>query len=418
MSTYSSVPRWQDTVAWLSLLLLLSGATIAYAASPLLSGVGYVSGLLGASGMLAFLPWSRRNGLFILGIGLALQCVTVTALVQSPRLDVEEALQGMLYPIVQSTLLLTGYCAIVRYQTSVAVALWVVAFLNGAVALANTLAGPLHLPVFGVLQHGRAIFGTDLPSSAGLMFNVNYYATFQGAVFLMLLGLRDNAAQVSRWGTVGLAAVLLSGVLGSSRGATAALVLALGAYVLLKSAKAVQYMRATVLIIGVVAVCVYLLTHYYPTIADTFRFAKGLNNRDTIWGAAVKMYSQRPWIGWGGHNYIADQLLTHGSPNASVQSTFLIYLLRVGAVGFILVGALLLAAVPPLRNSAFRARNAWAYALVLYWLINSAVRTYTLGGLGAIPVLATVGLSVLLTAPVVSCSARSTDGGNHNYSVA
>jgi len=91
--------------------------------------------------------------------------------------------QTLIYPIVSALILSIAPNILNDLSRKWAGAIIIFFFMNAVVAFFS-IAGILQrLPLWGEIVQGRFIFGTELPSSAGLIWNVNYYAVTQAVGF-------------------------------------------------------------------------------------------------------------------------------------------------------------------------------------------------------------------------------------------
>ena len=275
--------------------------------------------------------------------------------------------------------------------------------VNFAVALAASFGVVGALPPFGDIQVGRYVFGTSVQSSSGLNFNVNYFAVTQAALFWFYgVSTRRTRQRVDIWILVFLAA---SSVWGSSRGVLLALFAGLLTLLLLEAFHGPRRgaRRARWAIVSIVVVIgggIYMAPdHLY----DAFRLYKGLNSRDHIWDTGVRLWLERPLFGWGADVEVAKRFVAGALPEGqSLHSGYLHTLVRGGlSAAFFTYGFFVCALAWGLgRRGTVWYAERWPVAIVVFYLVNAAFRTYSVGGLGLLPALAALGLSCCLHARV------------------
>lgn len=310
--------------------------------------------------------------------------------------------QALTYPATLGLLLLVGYRILHFAHRSLG---WFIVFLASAnclVGLAGSagfvsVAGP-----FGEVDQGRLIFGTNFRSSNGLALNVNYYAATQAALgFLYALFRSVKVPNVGRadWAIIG--AILVSSLIGSSRGVTVGILASIIVVLVIDALGARNSVkwRARGLIVLSGLLVIVSTGVYWEEIYDIFRFARGLNMRDEIWAAVMVAWFERPWLGWGLETGSAMGLVTSGElEGRSAHSGYLHTLLRLGFVGVVVVyGGLLYFLWWSLNgNPTLVAENKLAWSCVVLYLANSMFRTYSFGGVGLLPLVGALAISVLI----------------------
>jgi hypothetical protein len=379
---------------------MLVGALVSYQ-GPVAQAAGY--GLAGL-GILLLLaseePGLAEQGRALLGLWTAAGVVAAAlSLVAAPTLGAGDALMLLSYPLVTAALVSRGRVLDDPFTARVLACIGVA---NGVVATANSLVGPLSLPLGITLDHHRAIFLTAVPSSAGLVSNVNYYAIVQVLIGWALVGTADRAVRPpgdarNRWLRPLAIAVMASSIVGSSRGGVLSLLASALAYTVLRIRGTAGRAMLAASLGAIVTAGAVVVHRFQDVITVGLRIYKGLNDRDVIWEAARELFTSRPWLGWASVSTVETELLLLGSTNASVQSTWIMLLLRNGLVGTALLTALLVAVtLVVVRDARLRHAHAWAIALVVAWVVNSFVRTFSLGGIGFVPLLAALAIGRLL----------------------
>ncbi|HOX26715.1 MAG TPA: O-antigen ligase family protein [Candidatus Krumholzibacteria bacterium] len=405
--THSEQRPGRRAAATGGLALVYGGGFVSYADSAMtpVKLAAYVAVLAGLAVLVAGSGRLSRSRLVFIGVfcfGHA-QATLASMFAAGTVVGPVQVAQEMLYPVVLFvSALVLHRIRDVRHGPLRTLILALAAANFGAAALASLgLLGSV--PVFGDIVVGRAIFGTSLPSAAGLTFNVNYYAVSQGC-FLMLYGLLAHLG--GRWTArdrVILAALFLSTFWGSSRGVLLALAGAAAAMLLVNAVwgppRRARIARAV--LCGLVAAVVIAFSVYYEQIYDVFRLAKGLNRRDLIWSQGVDLWLQRPVLGWGLDVEVAQRFAAGALPEGvSFHSGYLHTLVRGGVALFVFsFGFLILGVAWGLGFSGPRwCAYHWEVGVVVFYLINGAFRTYSLGGMGLLPALAVTALSTCLHA--------------------
>jgi len=340
---------------------------------------------LGAFAFVAFLGGlSFRGARFIQRASVIYLAVSLIAMWVNVNSAETFSPQLIFYPIV---FFLIGGCLwriflVGRYGALLVLSLFVA---NGAVALLGSL-GFSEIPGIGSVTQGRAIFLTSLPSSGGLVWNVNYYAATQAVGFWLLFSMlkRGTLPRPARWMVYFVA---LSVVLGSSRSCTVALILSVLAYRFFEGGAG---RRA--LILGGVTFFVFSFTSLYfvvlndPDLNSGFRLYKGLNNREEVWDIGLELAAESKWFGYGSPNVVQHEMLMAGASTSTVQNSLLTMQLLFGIGGTLIFLASV--GLPLLRLPSWedrRPQDTAVFALLFFVILDSAVRSYLLGGVGPVP---------------------------------
>ena len=289
-------------------------------------------------------------------------------------------------------------------------ALWKVFLLEGLAAklvlflfLSNVLVacapyfGIESLPVIGVISTGRVIFFTSLPSSAGLFWNVNYFAATQAVGFWLLYSMlkRGTLPHSYRYFVY---LVGLSVVMGSSRSITFSLIASLLAYQLLLSNG--KYKFAFLLMAGVLSFGASgIVDSMYgdDEISEGLRLYKGLNNRDDLWEAGFEAALQAPFFGYGSPSVVSEKIMLLGATTSTVQNAYLTTQLLFGIFGLLVVYSMVVFAfVKTATLKRVASCDAAVFGLLTFTLLDSAVRSYLVGGIGPIPFLMSASVVYLL----------------------
>jgi len=393
------------------------GAMLSYVGEiEVLSWSGYLIALFAVVSLFGLwkIPSAIRIALAAAGCVAAL-LVTVVSMVRSPYAGAwAETIQSLAYPLVGFALLLVGWRFRCSRPTAVARFLVGVGALNFTVSLLAATGVISSIPLIGPIETGRVVFGTDLRSSAGLFFNVNYYATVQAVIFMLhgwALSLQHRPVTPVQLFVSAMLA--LSTLMGSSRGVTAGLLVVFLLLALLRlptmsGRKKLAIAFAGVVVAGIIA---FVVVQNWDWVYTAFRVGKGLNYRDIVWGAGIEVWADRPWLGWGYMAAASERLGSMIGHGGSLQSAYLQTLIRGGVLLTVATYGLVLAVV--FYGLGFRkdlwVRYRWPLALVVFWLVNSFVRTYSFGGLGLMPVTAGIALSALLYARWVPVRAQGND---------
>lgn len=310
--------------------------------------------------------------------------------------------QELFYPLGALLILLTGFHILRQSGPFLGWCILGLGFANLAVGIAGVAGVTSSAGPFGPVEQGRFVFGTTLRSSNGLMLNVNYFAVTQAALgFLYALYRHTRTARLSRNDFLLAGLLIASSVVGSSRGVTVS-ILAVAAMSLLalavqrrgKSRQLFRFLLA--LAIAFVSLAFSL---YWAEIQEIFRFERGLNLRDEIWVAVIFAWLERPLLGWSTEAGAALGFASGGEfAGRSAHSGFLHALLSGGVVGFALIYGFLLYCLALIVNRLPLDLDGALIPLacVGFFLMNSLFRTYSFGGVGLVPLLALLGLSVCL----------------------
>jgi hypothetical protein len=399
------------------LVIVIVGAFLSYTHLELtpLKLFAYVMSLAGLSLMALAQAWVHRGpatvaGAFAAGITLA---TLVSALLSRTGAGAMSLVQDLFYPIV----LFVGSVVLYRIRVApVRVAKAVVlgiGLANFGVALLGSFGILGSVPLFGPIETGRWVFGTTVPSASGLAFNVNYMAVAQASLFFFygIMAAEDH----DRHDAGALWFLALSSLWGSSRGVLLALLIAVVVVTGIgarhdrtrRRARARSWLLVAALGVGVGVV---MLGDY---LYDAFRLYKGLNLRDQLWGHGLALWRERPVFGWGmdmkeGERFIGGAL----GAGSSLHSGYLHTLVRGGVALFVSsYGFIVFAVFWGLGTDRRRwLRHRWAVAAIVFYLVNTAFRTYSLGGTGLLPMLAVTGISICLHARFSGALAEPDDG--------
>jgi O-antigen ligase len=398
------VDRRKPQASTLAFMVLLMGSALSYVSPPGAQQIGYVVAFSGLCGLVLALPvMCRTRAQNVLVICLLMLSVSLASMLLATDYSTSTLLivQTGLYPIVLAILLLHGWQVLGSNRQALATFAACLGLVNGLVALLSSLGVITSLPLIGTIETGRLIFGTSIPSSTGLAFNVNYYATLQGTLFLLYSWLVSDGGGRSKRYHVAIGAYLLgSSLIGSSRGVLAGLIAVGIVWLALRLVRWRYRAKLQVVLVALpfIALGVLLVAPAWPAAADALRVDRGLNYRDALWSAGLELWMERPLLGYG-YAAATSDLLGHMVDRAgSLHSGYLETLNRGGALLFGLVyGSVITIVLSALRLSRDRwCRNGWPVAIVVFWLVNSAFRTFTLGGLGLLPVAAGLALSSIL----------------------
>lgn len=240
-------------------------------------------------------------------------------------------LQMFAYPLVAFLVVgsLWKVLCVPRVPALILVCLFV---LNGVVALLGVF-GFDNFPFLGKIQTGRALFMTNLPSAAGLVWNVNYFAATQAVGFWLLYSLWKQGALPRAvlpliWFVGG------SVILGSSRSCTISLVISVAFYwywVSKIKGRMAIFLGVALLISAGSSIYLYALTD--PELYSGLRLYKGLNNRDELWEIAFQLARQNFVFGLGSPAVLQDSMILAGATNSTAQNSSLTMLLLFGIGG-------------------------------------------------------------------------------------
>lgn len=404
-------------------VLLFGGAAVSYMSQSVGQLVGYMLALCGIVTLAISHPIVSRlraHLVFLLCMGMLLISLLSMLVASQYATGVRAGIQSAMYPVILAGLLLYGWRMFQADLKLLACILLGIGTLNGIVALLASLGAITSLPLVGGILTGRDIFGTHLPSSTGLAFNVNYYSTLQGSIFMLYAWIWSIRSAERRWYHLIFGGFLLGTVvIGSSRGVVVAILAASVAWLVMRFMSLCwrarfKYMLAVgpIIFIGII-----LLFSGWESFSDALRISRGLNGRDVIWSAGIQIWLERPFLGYGYVGSTKEMLGVLIDRAGSLHSGYLSTLHRGGLVLFVLVyGSVLGITALGLGLSCKRWwRHRWPVIIIVFWLANSAIRSFNLGGLGLLPVAAGIALSVILYARFFgmksgSAFARTTSG--------
>lgn len=310
--------------------------------------------------------------------------------------------QELVYPLAALLVLLTGYPILRSSGPMLGWAILGLGMANFVVGLGGVSGALGSAGPFGSVEQGRFIFGTIFRSSNGLMLNVNYFAVTQASLgFMYALYRQTRGGRLSRSDTFFAVFLIASSVIGSSRGVTVS-ILAVAAFLLLtlalqKQKKGRSLFRA--LLVCTITLVWIGFSLYWSEIQTIFRLERGLNNRDEIWAAVILAWLERPLLGWNTESSAAIGLASAGEfAGRSAHSGFLHTLLSKGLLGFVLVYGCVVYILSRVyvRFSKSLSEVLIPIGCIVFFLVNSLFRTYSFGGIGLLPLLALLGLSVSL----------------------
>ena len=388
--------------------MLILGGFLSYMKSN--TGVIKVTGYILSAGSLVALavilgPGSRDRVLYTLFSTSLMGLITALGIVVSPQQGtIGEILQNLSYPIVLFFLLVVGFRFAMTGSTDLVLFMCVLAVMNGTVACASSLGVLKSIPVLGEITTGRYIFGTNISSSPGLTFNVNYYATTQACFFFSYAWLQEaRKKSLSRFDICVLAALFATSLIGSSRGTLVAMMAGLLALnvIIIVAGSSRERRRSIVVVSFAILIAVIAISSYPDVVYSVFRLERGLNYRDVIWRAGLSLWAERPILGWGSG---IGSLLTKAGPDdllgQSLQSGYMHTLLRGGLLLFcVTYSTLIFAVIWGLgKNKRLWYQYRWPVAIIVFYGVSSLVRTYSVGGLGLLPIMLGLATSACLYA--------------------
>ncbi|MFD1007280.1 O-antigen ligase family protein [Oceanisphaera ostreae] len=386
----------------ISFILIFLGGAVSYTEQKVGLYVGYLLTLSGIFLLtIKFSLISKYKSLLIIVYGIALIIFSLIPflITQSTVVELGSVFQSILYSFIFILLILFGWRVLLADRDVLIKLVLIIATANGIFALLMIAGLVTKLPYKDVAL-GRYIFGTNIRSSSGLMFNVNYYSTVQAVCFFIYLWLNSLRNHKFSLGVILIAALLfMSNFLGSSRGVALGIFGALpfvffGFY--LKSKLSIKIILAMFFCI-VSLLAFYFFTSNIEFLQEASRYERGLNSRDMIWAEAYNLWLKNPWFGYGDVDTFS-RLTTVDIGGGSIQSGYYSLLLRGGVVSFTLTYVFILCAIffKVGFNSERIYDNRWELAIVVFFLINTYVRTYNVGGLGLLPISFVIALSSLL----------------------
>jgi O-antigen ligase len=407
--------RPQSRISAIFFALLLFGAFLSYAES----GTGIVKLIaysltavaLGAL-LLVWRPVGRQRVLLAFLFSTAFALFSALTILRAEfsysqgNTSLLVLLQELSYPAVTLFLVLLGFRLIYSDRTLLIRIILILAMANFLVAVLGILGFVTYVPLFGDVHTGRYIFFTGIASSNGLMFNVNYYATTQATLFFFYGVIQSlTKDSLSRKDYFVLFLLFCSTFLGSSRGVSVAIMGALIViYFIALLFERNPGMKRVFLFLLLVTAGVLIVVldfrslyyEYYDTLYTGLRLGRGLNLRDTIWSSGIELWLQRPFLGWGAANASLLTGIESGLGDRSLHSGYVYSLVRGGLIGlFVSFGFVFFCVLWGLglnKRSWFEYR--WAVAAVSFYLISTATRTYSIGGLGLLPLLLGIAMSL------------------------
>ena len=403
-----SAPAYQhsytsNTVATFVTVSIISGASLSYLGNGQFSFPGYALAFFGIATAALLYPVPALGRTYIVVLASVTATLgTLAAMVFSPyEGGAEDALQALVYPITGLGLLLFGWRLLTANTALISrLCAWIAA-VNAAVAIMGSIGWISHLPLIGSIETGRLIFGTNLPSSTGLFGNVNYYSTGQAVLWFLFVWLgacRRNSESIP---FLLMAIVLFFSVfIGSSRGVLAALLVSLSFglamyWVTLQSRDRLWVALLSCLTVSLFSFAILLS---WDAVYHILRLERGLNFRDALWRAGIQIWLERPLLGWGYAGAATERLGEMTGREASLHNGYLESLVRSGIFGFLLSYglAIVLFIFSLIKNRKNLRPLIWPAMLVIFWLVNTAVRTFSFGGLGLLPVASVTALSVMV----------------------
>lgn len=331
-----------------------------------------------------------RINLMLIPIGYFL--VTVCSLLSNYDNITDDAFQSLLYPFVYLFVLLGGRN--VLYDLTSQGAKLVILFfcINGLVAFASVMGLLSSLPIFGDITRGRYIFGTSIQSSAGLIWNVNYYAITQLVGFWVSIIVFLNY-RLSKFWLMLIFLIACSTIMGSSRGVTSALILSLliyGYFHVGFSVKRLMEILGGIFVFSLGALFAYVSSN--EQLSTSLRLDRGTNGRDELWQYAFELFSDAPLLGLFSIEKIKTLLVVDGGlQNTTVQNTFLFTLVRLGILGVLFLTLFVLAAVSNfIKNKQKSSVDIAIFCCFFCLVLDSMVRSYSLGGVGFAPFMMTI----------------------------
>ncbi len=388
--------RHQVQTAWLA-FAIASGFSSYLVNMPKLPA--YSATLIGLAGILIYgrCPVTRmaRNMKWLVVAFAFATAITMTRLILfAPDMldDLQDVLQVSAYPIVAGLLLFSFRSGVAQGRPALFYLAAAIGLAQAIVASANSLIGPLTIPGVGELVRGRAIFFSGIESSAGVLANVNYYAATQVMLFWLAMATRRQTRLTGTVSGMICAIILISSLLGSSRGATLAAIVSLYVYWTIRHSRSGARMIFGIAVFSLLAYGAVSLVTSSDDVQSAIRVHKGLNGRDVRWESAMDAIAEHPWLGMG----LEVEVEASSSAVGSAQNTLIMSLLRVGVLGS--VPWILLVLFCLVRSVRCKV-PAWAPCAVVVWLIDGTVRVYSLGGIGLIPMIAALGLAEIIATP-------------------
>lgn len=329
--------------------------------------------------------YSRNQLPLFIAIGYLLaSCLSVITNFNDISADM---IQSLAYPLILIFLVLGGWRVIFDTQGIHAKLVIILFTTNASVAFLSVAGLISELPLFGEITRGRFIFGTSIPSSAGLIWNVNYFAITQLVGFWLSYFIFSKNSLNKRW-VVPLAFIALSIPLGSSRSITLSFLLSILIFLYIFSSKGLKK-----IILAVFAFSVFFSSSFYAyiinsdEIATSLRLDRGLNGRDELWEYGFNLFLDSPLFGMGSIERMK-QLLTEtaGLHNTTVQNSILFTMIRIGSLGTFFMISFLIYSFYKFITAVNKTKfDAALFCCFFALILDSMVRSYSLGGVGLSP---------------------------------
>ncbi len=310
--------------------------------------------------------------------------------------------QELIYPFSASIILLYGYRFFYNKPKIALNFIIILSITNFLAGFLGIFANISYIPIFGDIKTGRYIFGTSIPSSNGLMLNVNYFATAQlvfSFLYILIINYSYQKPKLKHW--IVFFGIATTSLIGSSRGITLSLLSGLWVVLLIsslsKSKDGGNLAKLYIFLTVVIAFTIGFL--FYEDFYSIFRLHRGLNARDEIWTIAIHAWLEKPFFGWSFNTGEAMGIFSYGEfEDKSTHSGYIHTLLRGGIISFIVVYGMVLYSIFCGLGLSRKAwiDHKWAVGAVVTYLVASGFRSYSFGGLGLLPLLASIALSLCL----------------------
>jgi O-antigen ligase len=327
--------------------------------------------------ILAGSSFKLKNFAMVFAAGYFFLIVTASLIVNSMTTS-NGSFQSLLYPLVFALQLICAPTLLAKFSNSrLVLSIFLVLFCALWLGVLSDFGN----------NTGRMSFIPGVMASSSFALNANYFSTLMAACLIFFA----NRAHLSAWRSPFFwFIVILAGIgvlVGGSRGVVLGLLLTLFLYVFRRFKIAEIF-----LLILTIVVSIAIVESFSEDFSSLFRVYKGFNGRDEIWGSAYSVAVEHFWFGVGADT--AQAFGSVGSGEAAGRSTHngIIELsLKFGVIQSILLVAILFASAwkSPLETRSQRL----AFFCTMFFFAMTMTRTYHLGGVGIIPLLAAIGFN-------------------------
>ncbi|WP_017756536.1 O-antigen ligase family protein [Calidifontibacillus oryziterrae] len=401
--------KFQKKFSTISFIIMLLGGVLSYFGDSMdiIKLGGYILSLLGIILLVLIWPVKSLNKFILVFTFTSLIGIfsLIPIFLTSKYFTFTDFQQSVIYPINIFILLLYGYRILYTNIILIKRVLLILALINGFIAVLGSFGIISSIPLFGEIETGRYIFGTNIPSSTGLNNNVNYYSTTQVVLLLLIILLKYiSKEEYNRTDSPLLMLIFVSSFFGSSRGVLLGLFLSLLTIVIISyfySSTLQKFKIFLGLIVLIILLVVWVTQNFQYInnfILEDLRFNRGLNGREDLWGVWVDRFKERPFLGWGSMEFKARDFINLYGVERSFQNSYLTVLYRGGLTLFICTYGLMVVCLiynlGKVKN--FFYINRYNMSIIVFFLFNAMVRNFSFGGIGLLPLSLGIVLSLCL----------------------